>query len=370
MNTVCNINRCNGCMACIEKCPKHCISMVDNVFSYNAVIDDGICIKCGECEKVCSRNNMVEKKKPFQWYQGWADNRIRINSSSGGAASAIMKRFIETGGYVASCLFKEGQFIFEITNDLNIAKHFAGSKYVKSNPIGIYSAIKERLKTNKVLFVGLPCQVAGLKNYLKNDDNLFVVDLICHGTPSPKLLVKYLKEHNIDINAIEDIKFRDNNVMGLSINGEKISPTGTDDYLLTFLDAVNYTENCYYCDYSSFERIGDLTLGDSWGTEYHEEEKNGISLVLVNDEKGKELLKGTGLNLMDVNIQRAVAENRQLHESSIMKPARGVFLGLVTSGKSYFYATFKLYKKIVLKRIVKKTLMVFHIMKNGGMKSL
>lgn len=361
MKTVCDINRCNGCMACIEKCQNKCISIKDNIYTYNAVIDEHLCVNCFLCEKVCPRNTKTKKQKPFQWYQGWADDQIRKNSSSGGAAACIINSFIKTGGYVASCLFKEGQFLFEITNDLEKAKHFAGSKYVKSNPIGIYKVVEEKLKTNSVLFVGLPCQIAGLKNYLKNDDNLFTVDLICHGTPSPQLLEMFLEEHSIDISKVTDLKFRDSTSMGLAIDGMKICSEGVDDYLLTFLDAIDYTENCYYCEYATFERVGDITLGDSWGTEYREEEKNGISLVLVNSRKGQELLKDTGLKLMDVDIENAVAENHQLQQPSILKPERAKFMNRIITRKSFSSSTFMLYKKKVLKRNIKKALTKLHV---------
>ena len=363
MNTVCDINRCNGCMACIEKCPMHCISIEDDIYSYNAVKDDSICVNCSICEKVCPRNTKIEKKEPYEWFQGWAEDQIRKKSSSGGAATCIIRRYIETGGYVASCLFKNGQFLFEITNDLEVAKRFAGSKYVKSNPIGIYKAIEERLKTDKVLFIGLPCQVAGLKNYIKNDEKLDTIDLICHGTPSPQLLRKFLTEHKIDIMEVEDIKFRDSISWGLVKDGIKICPEGTDDYLLTFLGAVDYTENCYYCDYATFERTGDITLGDSWGTKYHEEEKNGISLVLVNSAKGKELLSDIEMQLMDVDIENAVSENCQLRHPSILKPEREKFLRRVISGKTYSSSTFMLYRKTILKRNIKKVLFTLHLWK-------
>lgn len=361
MNTVCDINRCNGCMACIEKCPKKCISINDDIFSYNAVKDESICVNCGICEKVCPRNKKVEKKKPYEWYQGWAEDKIRKSSSSGGAASSIIRSFINDGGYVASCLFKDGQFLFEITNDLEYAKCFAGSKYVKSTPVGIYKAIEERLKTDKVLFVGLPCQVAGLKNYLGDIENLYTVDLICHGTPSPLLLEKFLSEHKIDIGDVSDLKFRDSISMGLLVNGKKICLEGTDDYLLTFLGAINYTENCYHCDYATFERTGDITLGDSWGTKYQEEEKNGISLVLVNSKKGKELIRDSEMTVMDVDIDKAVAENHQLRHPSILKPEREKFLRSIISGKSFADATFMIYRGIVLKRRVKKVLLKLHL---------
>ena len=133
---------------------------------------------------------------------------IRINSTSGGVASAIIESFIKIGGYVSACHFKNGNFVFEITNNLEIAKTFSGSKYVKSNPIGIYDQIKDRLKTHKVLFIGLPCQVAAVKNYFEDEDNLYTIDLICHGTPSAKLLEGYLLEKGYQLSKFKNISFR------------------------------------------------------------------------------------------------------------------------------------------------------------------
>lgn len=149
------------------------------------------------CERVCPNNSIVQKRKPQVWYQGWNSN-TRKTSSSGGAAAGLIEAFIHSGGYVAACLFKGGEFVFDITNDLDYAKNFAGSKYVKSNPVNIYSKVAKELKTgNKVLFVGLPCQVAAVKNYVKNTDNLYTIDLICHGSPSPQLLEKFLEENKV-----------------------------------------------------------------------------------------------------------------------------------------------------------------------------
>ena len=118
------------------------------------------------CEKVCPNNNPVDKVQPQKWYQGWVC-KTREQSSSGGAAAGLTQNFIQNGGYVAACLFKDGEFVFDITNDLDYARKFAGSKYVKSNPKNIYSKIHERLKQgDRVLFIGLPCQVAALNNYI------------------------------------------------------------------------------------------------------------------------------------------------------------------------------------------------------------
>lgn len=361
MNTVCEINKCNGCMACTDVCPKDCITIQDDIYYYNALKDEKLCIGCHLCEKVCPRIHEADKEKPIMWHQGWAETEIRNGSSSGGAASAIIKNFIQQGGYVASCLFEDGAFIFDITNDLHRAKQFAGSKYVKSNPKGIYKKVESRLKTNKVLFVGLPCQVAGLKNYVRNQEKLYTIDLICHGTPSPQLLEKHLKEHSIDINDIKEIKFRNSINFGLFIDRKKICPEGMDDYMMAFLAAVDYTENCYSCDYSTFERVSDITLGDSWGTEYEKEEQNGVSLILVQTEKGKELLENADLCLKDVDIENAIEQNTQLRHPSELSPERALFLDNVVSGKRFSFATFLIFKKKVMKRNIKKVLVKLHL---------
>lgn len=361
MKTICELNKCNGCMACVDKCPKQCISIKDDIYSYNAIKDLSICINCGLCSKVCPNINQIIKKQPLEWRQGWVEWNIRSKSSSGGVASSIIKTFIENGGYVASCLFENGQFIFEITNDLEFAKKFSGSKYVKSNPVGIYKKIEERLKSNKVLFIGLPCQVAGLKNYLRSEQNLYTIDLICHGTPSPQILNYYLEEKNIDINKIDTISFRNNISMGLKINNRRICSVGEDDYLLSFLDSLAYTENCYECKFASAERIADITLGDSWGSEFKDEEKNGISLVLIQTEKGKELC--SSLELHEVNIEVAKKENHQLNYPSYKNPNRKLFISGLIEGKKFSELTKKIYKKEILKRYIKYVLVYLNIRK-------
>ena len=356
MITVCKNNTCNGCMACVDKCPKKCISISDNIFYFNAVKDMNDCINCGICESVCPNNTIINKYMPREWKQGWGAPKIRQYSSSGGAASSIIQSFIQSGGYVASCLFKNGQFVFDLTNDMDIAKQFAGSKYIKSNPGGIYKKISERLKTNKVLFIGLPCQVAAAKNFVNNNENLYTVDLICHGTPSPKLLAKYLDEKRINQENCSDIKFRSNSSMGLVIDNRRLVTEGLDDYILTFLDGISYTENCYNCQFASFDRVADVTLGDSWGTEYKDEEEKGVSLILIQTEKGKEIVYNSELELKDVDIEKAKKVNHQLMHPSIRKPEREKFLSLIDSGKSFSFSTFILYKNRIVKRNIKNAI--------------
>ena len=319
------------------------------------------------CERTCPNITNPEKTSPIEWKQGWAEKDIRSKSTSGGAASAIIISFIKSGGYVASCLFKEGQFLFDITNDLEVAKRFAGSKYVKSNPDGIYKKVQKILKTDKVLFIGLPCQVATLKNYIKNTENLYTIDLICHGTPSVKLLDQYLGERGYSLKELKDVKFRTKTDMGLSVDGEKINLSRvTDDYLCAFLESIDYTENCYSCQFASLERVSDITLGDSWGTEYKIEEENGISLVLIQSEKGKELVDKSGLELKDVDLDNAVANNHQLSHPSILTSKREKFLSLIKAGKSFKKATFAVLPKMVIKQKIKLVLIKLHVLKNRG----
>lgn len=370
MKNVCKINKCNGCMACTLICPKHCIKVIDSLNAMNAEIDESVCINCRLCEKVCPNVTKAETKTQIEWKQGWAEDRIRKKSTSGGVASAIIESFIQSGGYVASCLFKGGEFVFELTNDLDTAKKFAGSKYVKSNPKDIYREIQVRLKANRVLFIGLPCQVAALNNFVQNKENLYTIDLICHGTPSLKLLDQYLNERGFELRELENVKFRTKTDMGLSVDGKKINrPRVMDDYLCAFLESIDYTENCYSCQFASLERVSDVTLGDSWGTEYKSEEKKGISLILIQSQKGKKLIDQSELELKEVNRDKAIAHNHQLSHPSILSPKRDKFMNLIKEGESFRKATFAVLPKMVIKQKIKFILIKLHFVysNNSGL---
>lgn len=376
METVCKQNQCTGCMACVESCAKNAIRIEDAFDSYNAVINKELCIDCGLCHRTCPNNKPAIKHEPIEWCEGWASDDIRKNASSGGVASAIIKSFIEQGGYVASCLFKKGSFSFEITNNVNEAKKFSGSKYVKSNPLGIYKKIKLLLSKNeKVLFLGLPCQVAGLKNYLnlETNDNLYTVDLICHGSPSPKILDLFLRENNVDIEHVKDVRFRNKAAFEVSAQKSKedyirLSPAGVQDmYTYAFLNALDYTENCYACRYASLDRVSDITLGDSWSSKLAKEEQNkGISLILCQTEKGKKLIQDTKLTLGAVDLKDAIAANHQLSHPSIEPGGRKNFFDNLPKG--FEHALFASVPKIYLRKKLKTLLLKAKILRGGGEK--
>lgn len=368
VKTVCAKNQCVGCMACFDMCPKSAITIVDTRQAYNAVIDEEKCIHCGICTNVCQNNKETTLKHPETWYQGWIeDEKLRRKSSSGGAAKAISRQFISEGGVVVSCSFKNGVFGFECAASFEELEKFTGSKYVKSNPSGTYKKVQELLKEKKkVLFIGLPCQVGALKTVIKENDNLYTVDLICHGTPSPKLLRDYLELHNVNLEEVSSISFRYKDVFGLAQDRTPLSQPGScDNYLLAFLCGLDYTDNCYECKYAGINRGSDITIGDSWESDLAEDEqRRGISIMLCQTEKGEQLLKKSDVKLFPVNLEHVVAVNDQLREPSLKTKKHDLFFEKYPS-KSFNYATFCCLPSKCMKQRIKAILLKMKILRGG-----
>lgn len=359
MKTVCEINQCTGCMACVEKCKKNAIKIKDNMVSYNAVINEKKCIECGICHKICHVNGFDDFQKQIYWKQGWTKNEnVREKASSGGVASAIELAFIKNGGCVGSCFFENGIFKFKIAENISEIASFSGSKYVKSNPMDVYWNIQNRLKKGeKVLFVALPCQVAAVKKFVEKrlQDNLYTIDLICHGTPSPKVLEIFLKQYGLRLNEITDIQFRTKNNFFLKENKQCISMPGTlDEYSIAFLNSISYTENCYSCKYAKCERVSDITLGDSWGSLLDKEiQRKGLSLILCQSRKGNELLEMADLELKEVDLKNAIANNHQLEYPSPMPKKRYMFFEKLEKGERFNRLVRTIYVKQSFKQIIK-----------------
>lgn len=366
-------------MACAEICPKSAISIVDSLKHQNAVIDETKCVGCGLCGKVCQIINPPALHNQILWTQGWnRDPDLRRKSSSGGFAYSLALQVISEGGCVASCLFKDSQFKYAIADTAEELDLFRGSKYVKSNPSGIYRSVKQRLiQGHSVLFIGLPCHVAALKNYLGKDyENLITVDLICHGSPTPQLLEKFLNQYDLCLGQLEKIHFRTGNNFRISAETtpnagkyQEISFTQAgikDRYTIGFLYGLIYTENCYHCRFARDERVSDITIGDSWGSELNETEKDkGISLALCQTEKGKRLLDRCSVDLFEVDPVKARAANRQLRGPSPMPEGREIFFSAIERGVSFNSAVTKAFPKLCLRHDVKAFLLKTGIIKNN-----
>lgn len=364
MNTVCGINECTGCYACVNKCKQGAIAINDDVTALNAVIDTEKCMNCDMCRKVCPNLVPVNKRKPLNCYEGWSrEIRIRKNSSSGGAASSIASAFIKAGGVCYSCVFKEGLFKYSKIQQI---EEMQGSKYVKSTPYDVYNYISEDLKSGrKVLFIGLPCHVAGVLNYTNNHILLYTIDLICHGSPSDKLLSMFLGQYNETITSIDSILFRIKKGNNIDAYKTYSLPVIEDYYTFAFLKGLIYTENCYSCKYAGILRCSDLTLGDSWGSMQSKQEiEKGISIALCMSEKGQELLEISDLELFPADIELAQKHNKQLVSPTNRHPQRDRFYSILNK-KSFNSAVRKCAPKFWIKQDIKGALYRLHIIRGG-----
>lgn len=360
---------CCGCNACAEICPKHCIEMKEDKkgFFYPSVNLD-FCVGCGLCVSVCpfeKENN--EYAYPITAYAAWnTDRNTYLRSSSGGAAFVFSKFVLENNGVVYGCS-SNGLDISHIRID-NIDELYKlqGSKYVQSNVRGIFSQVKRDVKSEcPVLFIGTPCQVAGLKNYIKKiPDNLFLIDIICHGVPSQKMLKEHVNTIFKD-KKIERISFRDGTDFTLKLFsdiGERYeSKFWKDLYYKAFMDGITYSSNCYNCPFACEKRISDITIGDFWGLHNAEDlainQKEGISVILPCTNKGIKLLVKVNKNLFleERRIEEAIEGNAQLRHPT--KKGRSVLFNL-------FYSFLPFDMSVLLSIIDKKTISLFRIISN------
>lgn len=332
MEEICNKQKCSGCCACMNICPKNCISM--DYDEYGVVypnIDEEKCIHCNACKRVCPVNCETEKNRAQTAYAAWHNNEeARRTSASGGVAAAFYETVIENKGVCFGTCFDENlnlNIVKAITKEE--IKMFKGSKYVQAYVGMSLKQAQEELRAGKqVLFIGTPCQIAGVRNFLMKDyDNLITVDLICHGVPS----IRYLQEHICTIERkvhqnVDNISFRgeDNFMLVLYKDLQKIYKKDRylDNYFVGFLQGLFYRPNCYKCPYACAERVGDITIGDFWGLgteepcEYGME--NGVSVILPNTEKGIDFINSAKFKLfLDKRpITEAINGNTQLREPS------------------------------------------------------
>lgn len=326
---------CCGCYACKNICPKDCIDMnVDEEGFWYPKVDMLKCINCNLCEKVCP---FIEdpKKEGFKNIAYACKNKnlqTRLESSSGGIFSNLCDYVIDKDGVVFGAAFNENLEVEHMeANTFEEYKKFRGSKYVQSKIGNSYKKVKEHLDEGKlVLFSGVPCQIEGLHLFLgKKYDNLITVDLICHGVPSPLIFNLYKKILNKKYSSqITDIKFRDKTegwkkysyLSKFENNSIYRKLLNEDSYMKGFLSDLYLRPSCYNCKSKNFKSNSDILLGDYWGIEgIHSDfdDDKGISLVIVNTLKGKEMFDNISDNMSVIitDMDYAITRNKSIIQS-------------------------------------------------------
>lgn len=300
-----NKKECCGCNACIQICPKSCINMIEDKqgFLYPKVIEE-TCISCGLCEKICP---IINKKNEnmLESYLAYAkDDILRMRSSSGAIFSLCGEEVLNQKGVVFGAVFDPNFEVHHICIDnINDFQLLRGSKYVQSRIEETYKETETYLKEGKiVLYSGVGCQIAGLKNFLrKSYDNLYTIDVLCHGVPSPKVWRQYIKDKEKEYNSkIKNIEFR-NKVNGwknfsmilMFENDNVYSKTfRKDEFMKLFLGDICLRPSCYDCKFKELDRNSDLTIGDAWGVENykpHMDDDKGTSIILIHTEQGRKI---------------------------------------------------------------------------------
>lgn len=375
---------CCGCNACVQRCPKQCISMRnDKEGFWYPVVEKSVCINCGLCEKVCPQINVGHPNKPLVTFAyKHSEKDILKKSSSGGAFTLLAEKTINDGGVVFGAAFdKDWNVAHEWVETIEGLDKLRMSKYVQSNIGDTFKEAESFLKKGrKVLFVGTPCQIHGLKLFLRKDyENLLSVDFICHGVPSPGVWQKYLrnltkgeknsvsflsKHHFSKLDALWDIQFRNKsfgwkkysfvlhyNLAEPPCDSEKntvSSPLYTDkvfaetlnenSYLRGFIRDLYLRPCCYECRNKSFKSCSDITLGDFWGVEntypslYDE---NGVSCMMVNTEHGTSFLNDYKDVLTCVDYSKVFKYNPSIERPVRYPPFRSLFfkfMGIVPFG--------------------------------------
>lgn len=328
---------CCGCHACAQICPKHCITMRADAegFLYPQV-DATACIHCGACEKVCpilQSSPEPKDKSPKAFAAINLDEKVRAQSSSGGVFSLLAEQTISKGGVVFGAAMSENQHkVCHIAVEtLEGLAALRGSKYLQSEIGTTYLQAREALKSGReVLFSGTPCQIEGLRSFLQKDyPNLFCVDVICHGVPSPLVWDTYLAEQETRAGApVRRTFFRHKKygwktfslLLEFSNNKAYERVISDDAFMQAFLQNACLRPSCHNCHFKKLNRVSDITLADYWGiqNQYPDmDDDKGTSLVLVHSEKGRELLGGLNaqLQLHPVPTNQALRGNSSMTQS-------------------------------------------------------
>lgn len=289
-------NECTGCCACQSICPSHAIQMVpdENGFMYPR-IDLLLCSDCGMCARVCSINKPLDKNVKYGQLYGYVrNNSDRLLSASGGICAAFAIAVVSSGGVVYGAADTGGKVRHIAATTQSEIESMRGSMYVQSEIGSIYLQAKEQLEADReVLFIGTPCQVYGLRNFLNKEyQNLLTIDFVCHGVPSPRMYADMLKAQGADRATFREKPYGwRNQVIRLYKGNRRIRTIDSQRcfYYLAFVYSYALRLSCYRCQLPE-HHAADITVGDYW--QAREPGYYGISQIKVNNEHGKAALNG------------------------------------------------------------------------------
>lgn len=375
---------CCGCSACVQRCPKQSIRLEEDTegFLYPKVNEE-TCIKCGLCEKVCPILNQADKL-PVQEVLAVKnpDEEERMNSSSGGVFLPLARKVINKGGVVFGAVYDESWEVHHVyAEKIEDIYPMMGSKYLQSRIETAYRDAERFLKQGReVMFVGSPCQIAGLRTFLRNKEypNLLAVDFLCHGVPSPGVWRRYLAETYGGYDAKEqsrlqatagknsvllsslnatspigDIKFRDKTESGWKkfrfVVRQKSASKADQNTVLSsdihydnpfmrgFLSDIYLRPSCYACKCKNGVNHSDLTIADFWGINLiapEFDDDKGVGLVLVNTPRGKAYFDKLEMEVLESSLEIAHKYNGGFNEHTKAHPKRLLFFSLIYQKKT------------------------------------
>lgn len=350
MSRLCPKHECCGCSACVSVCPRSCISMVaDSEGFFYPSVNASECINCHLCTNVCPALAQLTDIKPQGVFASHnIDNNIVKISSSGGVFSVLAKHVISKKGMVYGAEYDEMMnVVFSTADTEEKTNKIRGSKYVQARINDCFKDVRLKLQQDvDVLFTGTPCQVAGLKSFLRKPyENLFTMEVVCHGVPSEKVWQKHLqviKAKHLDNRNVKNVVFRYKEEDWRSYKicystqdgASYLTVRGDDAYFRGFVRCLYTRPSCEMCLYKNGASGADLTVGDLWGVERILKDGGnslGESLVIANTEKGMKLLRQNAelLSMKAIDLADAKPYNEGLLEHALPHRNRNSFFQMI-----------------------------------------
>lgn len=326
---------CYGCFACEAVCPEHAIEMkMDKEGFVYPKVDERLCTNCGKCEATCIRKkdmNIMEEQYPVLYAVKNLDMDTRMKSTSGGVFLELSKEMIEKqqGIVIGARYDKNMRVVVDIADTVEEAERFCGIKYSKADLQGIFVQVKRILEAGrKVLYTGLPCECAGLRSYLgKEYDNLFIQEVLCHSAPSPIVFKKYIeylekrfRAKVIDFGCRDKRNGWEDKEYSVSIqfdSGKELVVNGRrNNYIRAYMNSYLDRPSCSKCAFIKEYRAGDLTVGDFYGVQEmlpQFSDGKGVSIVMINTEKGKKFFEQVQKNLeiQQITLEQGFYKNHK-----------------------------------------------------------